>query len=139
MTCWFCHDWRYPVWTICGCPGAMRAREIGFPKAWKEHQDRLAIEAASAAPRPAEGLPSGSDAKAQIDAAVLAFAEAIAHGDPPHRRWLMSAAEAFSAGKSLPPNEMVLTAEEVVDLYAPEGICPQCDRRRQRDGYKVKP
>src|SRR5262249_32650508 len=100
--------------------------------------DRLAIETAMAAPRPPEALPSGSDAKPQVDAAVLAFAEAIAHGDAAYRRWLILAAEAFRAGKCLPRNEMVLTADEVVDLYAPEGICPQCDRRRQRDGYKIK-
>ena len=138
MPCNFCHERRSPNWTTCRCPGARRALQVGFAMAWKEHQHRLAIEAAFAAPRPPEALRSGSDAKAQTDAAILAFAEAISDGDAAHRSWLIAAAEAFCAGKGLPRNERVVTAEEIVDLYAPEGICPQCDRRRQRDEYSIK-
>lgn len=139
MTCCFCSDQNQPTWITCGCLQAIRARHVGFPNAWKEHTDRPAIGTVTATPRPPEALASGSEAKTQVDAAVLAFANAISHGDEDHRRWLISAAEAFCAGKRMPKrNNRVLTGAEVVELYAPKGICPQCDRRRKRDGYKVK-
>jgi hypothetical protein len=144
MTCCFCFDRNQPTWLTCGCQGARRAYHAGFATAWKEHQDRLAIGTVTATLRPPEApasapeKASGPD-KAQVDVAVLAFANAILHGDEDHRRWLISAAEAFCAGKRLPKREKrMLTGDEVVELYAPQGICPQCDRRRKRDGYKVK-
>ena len=139
MTCCFCSDQNQPNWITCGCPGAKRARQFGFRSAWKEHEDRLGTGTDTATPRPPEGLASGSDAKAQVDASVMAFATVISHGDAEHRHWPILAAEAFCAGKPIPKREKrVLTGAEVVELYAPQGICPQCDRRRQRDGYKVK-
>ena len=142
MTCPFCSDHNQPIWTTwitCDCQEAKRARQVGFASAWKEHEDRLAVGTIPAASRPPEALASGSDAKAQVDAAVRAFTNAISHGDAEHRRWLSSAAEAFCAGKPLPKRKKrLLTGTEVVELYAPPGFCPQCDRRRKRDGYKVK-
>jgi hypothetical protein len=41
--------------------------------------------------------------KAERDAQVLAFAEAVLHGDNEHRDWLLAAAKAFVAGGPVPP------------------------------------
>jgi hypothetical protein len=139
MTCRFCSDYNQPTWITCSCPGAQRALHVGFASAWKEHEDRLGIGTNTAASRPPEALASGSETTAQVDAAVRSFANAISHGNAEDGRWLSSAAEAFCDGKPLPKRKKrVLTGTEVVELYAPPGFCPQCDRRRKRDGYKVK-
>ena len=147
MTCCFCSDQKQPTWITCGCQGARRARHAGSATALEEHKDRLAIGTDTATLRPPEAPASAPEAKAsgpdkaQVDPAVLAFASAILHDDDDddHRGWLISAAAAFCAGKRLPKRKKrVLNGDEVVELYAPQGICPQCDRRRKRDGYKVK-
>ena len=141
MTCCFCADHNQPNWITCGCPGAKRAHHAGFAAAaWKEHEARLGIGTDTATLREVEAKPSGSGVSdAQVDASVMAFANTIPHDDAEDRRWLISAAEAFCAGKRMPKRtKRVLTGAEVVELYAPQGICPQCDRRRKRDGYKVK-
>lgn len=145
MTCCFCSDQNQPTWITCDCQGARRAHHAGIATALKEHEDRLAIRTDTTILRRPEVPASGAEAKAsgpdkaQVDVAVLAFANAIVHDDDDHRRWMISAAEAFCAGTRLPKRKKrALTGDEVVELYAPQGICPQCDRRRKRDGYKVK-
>jgi hypothetical protein len=53
---------------------------------------------------------------------IWEFATAILHGDQAHKDWLLDAAEAFVAGKSV-PKPPKLTGDEIVRRFAPRGAC----------------
>jgi hypothetical protein len=73
----------------------------------------------------------------RVDTLIRAFAKSILHGDKAHKDWLLAAADAFIAGKKppKPPKKPKLTVAQIVRLYAQDGSCPQCARRRKADGY----